>query len=292
MATQYVVADRMFQSHLDESFVSHQYIIAGRAKYAVNLPDGEWGCDGGKGDEVDTITLQRTIGPPERACFDYPTLADELDQAKLTWHFYTSTIDGNGGEWSGFQAVSHIRYGPDWAKVIVPQTKFITAVQSGVLANVTWVTPICSNSDHVNCGGGYGPSWVTSLVNAVGESKFWDSTAIFVMWDDWGGLYDHVPPPHVGYDGLGFRVPLLVISPYAKKNHVSHVQYETGSLLRFIEDQFGLGRLAESDSRSHTPATDCFDFAQAPRKFVKIQAPEDAQFFMAQPHDGRAPDYE
>ncbi len=113
-------------------------------------------------------------------------------------------------------------------------------LSNGYLANVTWITPVCVTSDHVNCGGNEGPSWVTSLVNAVGESQFWDTTAVFVMWDDWGGLYDHVPPPYEDYDGLGFRVPLIVISPYAKKGYVSHVQYEHGSILKFAEDQFGL----------------------------------------------------
>ena len=82
------------------------------------------------------------------------------------------------------------------------------------------------------------------------------------MWDDWGGLYDHVPPPYEDYDGLGFRVPLIVISPYAKQDYVSHVQYEHGSILRFIEDHYGLGRLAASDTRANDPAVDCFDFTQ------------------------------
>ncbi len=87
--------------------------------------------------------------------------------------------------------------------MITPNWKFITDVRAGKLANFTWITPVCDDSDHVNCGGGYGPSWVAALVNAVGKSKFWDSTAIFVQWDDWGGLYDHVPPPYADYDGLG-----------------------------------------------------------------------------------------
>jgi phospholipase C len=294
MAHEWVVADRMFQSHLDESFVSHQYLIAGQAQSSVDLPGIYWGCDGNKADTVKTITMQRTYGPPQRACFDYTTLGDELDKAGLTWRFYSSNIhDFNDYVWSGYQAVRHIRFGPDWkADVITPQTRFIKDVSKGTLANVTWITPICANSDHVNCGGGHGPSWVTSLVNAVGESQFWNTTAIFVMWDDWGGLYDHVAPEHVDYDGLGFRVPLLVISPYAKHNYVSHVHYETGSLLKFAEDVFGLGRLAASDTRSNSPAGDCFDFMQPPRAFKPIKAPESAQFFLSQPADTRPPDEE
>jgi phospholipase C len=108
-------------------------------------------------------------------------------------------------------------------------------------------------------------------VNAVGESKFWDSTAVFVQWDDWGGFYDEVAPRLKDYDGLGFRVPLLVISPYAKHGHVSHVRYETTSVLRFAEDVFGLRQLTAADRRANSPATDCFDFSQRPRKFIPIK---------------------
>jgi phospholipase C len=107
-------------------------------------------------------------------------------------------------------------------------------------------------------------------VNAVGESKIWESTTIFVQWDDWGGFYDEVAPPFEDYDGLGLRVPLLVISAYAKHGHVSHVQYETASVLRFTEDIFGLRQLAAADKRATSPA-DCFDFSRPPRKFIPIK---------------------
>jgi|HubBroStandDraft_6_1064221.scaffolds.fasta_scaffold00002_127 phospholipase C len=298
MAREWVVADRMFQSQLDESFVAHQYVIAAQAAASVDLPGGIWGCGGGSGDTIDTITKSRNpFGPPQPVCFDYLTLGDELDKAKLSWRFYTSTYysqssDG-GAYWSSYQAVSHIYHSPDWKKdVITPQTRFLTDVAAGKLAHFTWITPICANSDHVNCGGGYGPSWVASLVNVVGKSKFWNTTAIFVQWDDWGGLYDHVAPPFKDYDGLGFRVPLLVISPYAKQNHVSHVQYETASVLRFAENLFGLDQLAAADKRATSPAGDCFDFSQKPRKFVPIKSPQDARFFLRQAPDYRPPDDE
>ncbi len=169
--------------------------------------------------------------------------------------------------------MKHIRYGPDWAAdVVAPSQQFIADVGKGYLAGVTWITPSCYNSDHAGCLGKGGPAWVTSLVNAVGESQFWDTTAIFVMWDEWGGWYDHVAPPTLDYDGLGFRVPLVVVSPYAKKNYVSHVQYEHGSILRFAEDTFGLAQLAASDARATSPAADCFDFSKPPRKFKPFAA--------------------
>jgi phospholipase C len=292
LAHEFVVADRMFQSHLDESFISHQYIIAGQAHHGVNLPGGYCGCDGGRTDRVQTITEQRTYGPDEVACFDYRTLADELDEHDLTWRFYSSTINNDGGEWSGYQAVKHIRYGPDWSKdVITPQTQFFNDLAAGNLANVTWITPVCEDSDHVNCGGNLGPQWVSSLVNAIGESPFWQTTTVFVMWDDWGGLYDHVPPPYEDFDGLGFRVPLLMISPYARQNYVSHVQYEHGSILRFIEDQYGLGQLAASNTRANDPGKDkSFDFTAAPRRYKAVPTLYPPSFFMSRPLDQRPPD--
>ncbi len=295
MGKQYVLADRMFESNFDgSSFVSHQYLIAAQASSSVNIPEGgPWGCDGGRQDVVGTVTLQREMGGLIAPCFDNNTLGDELDGAHLPWAFYTSAIAGDGGFWSAYQAIKHIRFGPDWTKdVKAPQTRFFTDVSQGKLRTVSWITPTCENSDHAGCGSKSGPAWVTSLVNAIGKSKYWDSTAIFIMWDDYGGWYDHVGPKLVDYDGLGFRVPLLVISAYAKKGYVSHVHYENGSLLRFIEDRFGLASLSASDARANSPARDCFDFGQAPRKFVQIPAPMSRRDFELQPPDLRPPDSE
>ena len=111
-----------------------------------------------------------------------------------------------------------------------------------------------------------------------------------MQWDDWGGLYDPVPPPFEDYDGLGFRVPLLVISPYAKRGHVSHVRYETASVLRFAEDLWGLPQLADADRRATSPAGDCFDFSALPREFAHIPAPKGRDFFLHQANDLRIPD--
>jgi phospholipase C len=297
MAHEWVLADKMFQSQLDESFVAHQYVIAAQARWSVDLPYGRWGCGGGSGDLVETLAIDRKYGPKIKPCYDYETLGDELDKAHLSWRFYASTYgsdsSGGGAEWSSYMAVRHIRYGADWKKVVSPNWKFITDVRAGRLANFTWVTPVCDDSDHVNCPGHYGPSWVAALVNTVGASKFWDSTAIFVQWDDWGGLYDHVAPVHLDRDSLGFRVPLIVISPYAKAGYISSIHYETASVLRFAEDLFGLGRLSAADARAASPATDCFDFSKPARRFVEISAPYPPSFFMQRlPDDYFAPDYE
>ncbi len=267
IAKQYVLADHMFTSQLDDSFVSHQYAIAAQAQSSVDLPSGVWGCSGGPDDTIETLTAQRTYGPTQTACFDYTTLGDELDAAGLGWAYYAQTTEY---AWSAYQAVRHIRDGPDWQNVVAPSADFVTDVSTH-LAPVTWITPGAFDSDHAGSGGSGGPDWVSSVVNAIGESPFWNTTTVFVMWDDWGGWYDHVKPPYLDYDGAGIRVPLMVISPYAKKGYVSHVRYETGSVLKYIEDAFGLPRMAASDRRAASPAGDCFDYNQRPRAFVRFK---------------------
>ncbi len=237
------------------------------------------------------VNQQRQIQGSQQVCFDNNTLGDELDTAGISWGFYTANLNGDGNIWSAYQAIRHIRYGNDWkTDIITPQTQFITDVSSGNMRTVSWVTPTCENSDHAGCGANKGPSWVTSLVNAVGESKYWKSTVIFVFWDDYGGWYDPVAPQMLDYDGLGMRIPLLVISPYAKKGYVSHVPYEHGSMLKFIEDQFGLPRLAQADARANSVDPDCFNFKRQPRKFVPIGSPLGIDYFMHQPIDHRPPD--
>jgi phospholipase C len=296
LAKQYVLADEMFASNFDgSSFVSHQYIIAAQAQSTVNYPYKSWGCEGGASDLIATVTQARKVpGGYVPVCFDETTLADELDDAGISWKYYTSYIGSGdqGGEWSAYQAVKHIYNGPDWAKVIYPQTKFFKDVTNGKLPTVSWITPTCANSDHAGCESDTGPSWVASLVNAIGESKYWDSTAIFIFWDDFGGWYDHVPPAMVDYDGLGIRVPMLIVSPYALAGVVSHVHYEHGSILKFIETRWGLAALSASDARATSPAPYAFDFEQSPRKFTVIPAKYSKEYFLEQPPDLRPPDTE
>jgi phospholipase C len=127
------------------------------------------------------------------------------------------------------------------------------------------------------------------VVNAIGQSQYWNSTVIFVTWDDWGGWYDHVKPAQYNSYELGLRVPLIVISPYAKTHYVSHVQHEFGSILKFTEETFGLGSLGTTDVRSDD-LSDCFNFGQAPQRFIPISAPLRAEYFLNQPPSTRGPD--
>jgi phospholipase C len=313
MASQYVLADEMYASDFDvSSFISHQYIIAGvNPDGTYDYPDGAWGCPGAPGDAIKVLGKHRNVNDPNTVfpCWDPTTLADELDQAALPWAFYAVPLkakgsgsgklcgsgigsDGNGYRsaiWSAYQAIKHVCYGKDWNNdVKSPPQKFLNDVKNN-LAAVTWVTPTYANSDHGGNNSDTGPSWVSSVVNAVGESQFWSSTAIFIFWDDPGGWYDPEPPAYVDNDGLGYRLPLLIISPYAKQGLVSHTHYEHGSILKFVEDQFGLARLSASDTRAKSPA-DAFDFNQSPRQFVPISSKYNAGYFMRQPLDSRPPD--
>ena len=272
MAKNYVLGDQMFQSHLDGSFIAHQYAIAAYANHEVDFPSGDWGCEGGPYDYVPTLNQDRSVGSNVEVCEDYPTLGDLLDGVGVSWRFYTPSLS-SWNLWSSYSAINHIYNGPDWANVISPPAQFISDVQNGKLAQMNWIVPTWQNSDHAGAGSKTGPAWVTSLVNAVGNSQYWNSTQIFIVWDDWGGWYDPVLPIYKDYDGLGYRIPILMISPYAKQGVVTHVQYEMASVLRFAEDLWGTTQLAAADARAADPANDpALDFTQAPRPFKSFAA--------------------
>ncbi len=267
LAHQYVLADNNFQSHIDASFVAHQYLIAAQAQHAVDLPSGVWGC----GSSVATLNPDRTVGPYEQACWNEPTVASELDAKQLSWKMYAPGPHDPGAVWIGFRAIKPVFTGPEWhTNISTPNTNILSDISGRSLPAVSWVIPTFAASDHEGAGDTTGENWVSTVVNAVGGSQYWNSTAIIVVWDDWGGFYDHVPPQYLDYDGLGFRTPVLVISPYAKPNYVSHVQYEFGSIVQFVEDVFGLSRLAASDTRANSFVPDCFDFTQQARRFSPI----------------------
>ena len=155
--------------------------------------------------------------------------------------------------WSAYQAIKHIRYGPDWRQTSSRRRRSSSPTSHGNLRTVSWITPTCENSDHAGCGSNTGPAWVASLVNAIGKSKYWNSTAIFIMWDDYGGWYDHVRAAVRRLRRSRHALAAAGRFAICQERYVSHVQYEHGSILRFVEDQFGLPRLTASDSRATSP---------------------------------------
>ncbi|HKE35962.1 MAG TPA: alkaline phosphatase family protein, partial [Candidatus Baltobacteraceae bacterium] len=235
MATQYALADRMFATEFGASFTAHLDLIAGTTNLnpwlaIADLPlRNPWGCDAPPGTVPSALQKNRTwqpYGGPFPCYTQFKTLADTLDASHVTWKYYAVSAGVFGGKaWSTFASIKHVRFGPDWStNVVTPQNSVLTDVANGQLAQVSWVTPSIADSDHAGADSDTGPSWVAAVVNAVGHSRYWNDTAIVVLWDEWGGWYDPVSPPQLDFRGLGLRVPCIVISPYAKKSYVSHTQ--------------------------------------------------------------------
>ena len=297
MGKQYVLADQMYASNFDaSSYISHQYIIAAQAEASVNFPYGPWGCPGGSGETINKVGPDRQVPDGyERPCYTDTSLGQEADNASppVSWAYYAASYSGYPWIWSAYQANQYVYYGSDWDKDIKsPPSDFLSDVSSGNLRQISWVTPTWGNSDHAGSGSNTGPAWVASLVNAIGQSQYWNNTAIFIFWDDYGGWYDPEPPAYADYDGLGMRIPMLIVSAYARKGHVSHVHYEHGSILKFVEDTFGLGRLSASDARATSPEKDCFNFSKPPRPFKVIPTALGKAYFLHEAPDHHIPDAE
>ena len=286
MGEQYTFGDEMFQTNQGPSFPAHQFIISGTSAPtdtsnlfdetdAFKINASGTGCFARPEAYVRLINPHGSDKKKAYPCFDHQTLADLLDNAGITWRYYTSSKIGG---WTGPNAIRHLWNGPDWKKVINNPSAILTDISKNRLPGVSWVIPIWQASDHANFNKGLGPSWVASIVNAVGNSPYWSDTAIFVTWDDWGGWYDHVAPTIYDSYEYGFRVPLLVISSYAKQGYVSHVTHDFGSILKFTEEVFGLPSLGFADSRADD-LFDCFQFKK-PHVFHTIQAPHDAHYFL------------
>jgi phospholipase C len=291
MAQQYVLGDHMFETQSSGSFIGHQDLIAGgtainRYQSLVDNPtpitsQTPWGCDAPSRTKTSLLTVKRRFLPGEGPvpCLTYRTLRDSLDEGKVSWKYYAPPFASRSGEpeigriWTAFDAIEAVRRGPEWTtNISFPETTIFNDIKGSRLPAVSWLIPDWLNSDHPGQGVTGGPSWVAQVVNAIGKNTIlWNTTAIIVVWDDWGGFYDHVPPPQLDYQGLGIRVPMLVISPYAKQGYVSHTQYEFGSILKFVEDNWGLKRIRTTDVRANS-IVDVFNFNQPPRKFQPIPA--------------------
>src|ERR1700729_2797300 len=270
LARRFALADEMFSStHIDEH-VDQLYLIAGTTKVGLRAfgvgpaSDVLFNCESPPGTKTSLLLTNGRFkyykGP--FPCFtQFPTIANLLDTANVSWRYYA---DRKGFDilYNPFSAIQYVRYGQDWKRNLrVPAAKVLTDLKKGRIAAVSWVLSPLADSDFPGNGGG--PQWVNSLVRATEKSPYWKHTAIVVIWDDSGdgNFYDNVAPPQLDVMGLGFRVPMLVVSPYAKRGYVSHTPYEFGSILKFAEENWDLGSLDASDRRANS-ISDVFDFTR------------------------------
>ena len=259
-ARTFTLADHMFTSLHGPSFPNHVYAIAAQSGGAVGnfLNADQWGCDAQPTTTVEVIDSQGNVSN-QYPCFDFPTLGDLLQTANLGWTYYAHA----DSEWNAYDAINHIRNTSLWSEHIAPDTQLITDAQQGNLPAVSWIVPPGDYSEHAPHSSCVGENWTVQQLNAIMQGPDWGSTAIFVVWDDWGGLYDHLPPPSVDEFGLGPRVPLLIISPFAKPSYVSSTPYEFSSFLKLVEERFGLPPLTARDAAA-SDLLDGFDFTEAP----------------------------
>jgi phospholipase C len=326
LVTQYGWANYMFQTNQGPSFPAHQYIFGGTsAPSQTDDAKGIFSAENMKGaglaagctalptTMVELISPNLTPPPygveisSTFPCFEHLTMADLVPD----WKYYGA---GNGSIWLAPNAIDHICVPSNgkctgWGTHVVPvnPAQVLTDLANCNLSALTWITPTAKNSDHARSNDGGGPSWVASIVNAIGNSPctdntghrsrtYWQDTAIFITWDDWGGWYDHEPPTILpGVQGdyqYGFRVPLIVVSAYTPQGFVDNRRHDFGSILRFIEFNFsnlGLreGELGFADSRATTDLTEFFNLFRTPRSFTTIASPKNADFFI---HDTTPPE--
>jgi phospholipase C len=293
-AQNFTLGDRFFSAAYGPTFVEHFWVVASSSNRFIGneLPTQE-GSNGIRGEYCDdpeelmdsfpdlTPAEVRTVyGLEEQAdipglngwittrwpCAEIETLPDLLQRAGISWKYYLESLP----LYDVMRSIPHIRYGPTWNDVVDTNT-FIPDVQAGRMPQVSWLLPPVEVSDHPDYGGLCdGENWTVRTINTIMRSPDWAHTAIFMTWDDFGGFYDHVPPPHLDIYGDGPRVPLLVISPYARPGFIFHETSDFTSVLRFIEELHGLPALTDRD-RKQNDLLGAFDFKQDPLPPLELQ---------------------
>jgi len=254
------------------SFPNHLYIASGASGPIPNLKES-WILGGSVIDNPGSNFDWNTLS------LSWSTLAEELTEANMPWVWYDGKVNPITPDiWDVLPVFSYFQNHPALLREHVKNTRsFAQDIQSGSLPAVSWIIPgawvpptypaACKGqapSEHPPARSDCGMDYVSYLVNQVMQSKYWQSTAIVITWDDYGGFYDHVVPPQVDAYGEGFRVPTLVISPWAKHHYIDNTMYEFGSMLRFAEVTFNLPTLGTRDVKSND-MMNSFDFGQSPQ---------------------------
>jgi len=253
LADQYVLYDHFFSSALAGSFLNHVYWVSG-----------------GPGGGYEHI--------PPGGYRHLTTIFDRLEAAGVSWKFYVQNYDprltfrtlrrfpGNRASqvvWVPLLSIPRYLDTPALRSHIVPLSQYYDDLLRNRLPAVSYIVP-SGPSEHPPSSVASGQAFVRSLINSLIASPEWKSSAFLLSYDDWGGWYDHVKPPRVDKYGYGFRVPAILVSPYAKRGFVDHTQLDFTSILRFIEDNWRLKPLTSRDAHANSIATG-FDFRQAPR---------------------------
>ncbi|MGI0088203.1 MAG: phospholipase C [Nitrosotalea sp.] len=235
-AQQYVLCDMYFTSVMSESAPNHLYLVAGTS--------------GGILDD----NVPNKLG--------FPPIFEQLDKAGVSWKVYGFT------NW--YKSFEYVQNSPTAKSNFAKVGDFVIDVQEKNLSQVSWIIGAPGGDEHPpkNIQNGEG-SVTNDIVNKLGASIYWNSIAIFVTWDDYGGFFDHVPPPQVDKFGYGFRVPCLVVSPFAKTGFIDSIVNDHTSILKFIEDRYGLSPLSTRDAAANN-MMESFDFAQPARSFLPI----------------------
>ncbi len=287
LARDYVLCDRFFCSVGGPSYPNHLFFVAGQSGGVIDNPENievrwapgkrypfkSWGCDAVGRDVFVFVKDEQGNLTKHDTCFDFETVPQQLERIGVSWAYYSATPFQAGYFWNALNAISGVFHTDLWRpEHIRPVDRIVRDIREGKLPEVTWITPRFELSGHPPESTCFAQNWVGGIVNAVMESDAWEHTAIFISWDMWGGLYDHVAPPVVDQVGFGFRVPTIVVSPFAKKGYIDDAEADLCAPLKFIEDNWGLPYLTDRIARSHN-FEHVFDFDRAPRTDAR-PAPE------------------
>lgn len=280
-ARRYTLADHFFQAAFGGSFINHLWLACACTPRHPNPPpemlarlDDQGGLvkDGAltpDGYAVNTVLPAQNPHPPgadprkSLPPLTQPTLGDRLSAKHISWAWYAGGWNNAaaGHADAGFQFhhqpyVYFQRYAEgtrDRAEHLKDQADFLSAIERGTLPAVSFYKPIGSLNEHP----GYadllaGDHHAADILGKIERSKLWPHTLVIVTYDEYGGFWDHAPPPAIDRWGPGSRVPALIVSPFAKRGHVDHTPYDTTSILKLIETRFGLAPLGERDAHAHS----------------------------------------
>ena len=290
LAEEYGLADDFFSSSATFSLANHWYAVAATAP-----------------NESYTVKVEN-VGIPASRLFTYlnesnatPSVEDSLLRSSTSWVDYDFPL----GKYSNFtqphsNAQAYSYWNPLAARAqsylaksrphFESRNQFFVDARNGSLPNLSWLIPLPFESDHPPASLATGQDWVTSVVDAVESSPEWNSTVLFISWDEYGGFYDHVAPPQLDAYGDGFRVPLLAIGPWVRQGAINHHAMDFGSILHLMEARFNLSCLGVRDCNATMPLN-LFDFSRGPRAPLFLPQYPNAAYAMPLQTSGKLPPY-